>query len=90
MFGNTFLWLGYLFWDLKVAGMLQTRWFVLVLYLVTSTLVLGPGATAGLGWLWREYVLANSRHKDAITEASVGRNGSQDKARVKKLELDGY
>lgn len=74
LFGNTFLWLGYLFWDLKAARMLQTSWLTLILYMVTSILALGPGATAGLGWLWREYVLANMRHKDAIMEASVSRN----------------
>jgi hypothetical protein len=74
LFGNTFLWLVYLFWDLKAARMLQTSWLTLLLYMVTLILALGPGATAGLAWLWREYVLANMRHKDAITEAKADRN----------------
>jgi hypothetical protein len=68
LFGNTFLWLGYLFWDLKHAGMLKTSWIQLLTSLASSVLVLGPGATAGMGWLWRESILVSTRHKDAITE----------------------
>lgn len=68
LFGNTFLWLGMLFWDLKFAGMLQVSWVRLVIYLVGSVLVLGPGATAGLGWLWREQVLVGKKHKDSVVE----------------------
>lgn len=70
LFGNTFIWLGYLFWDLKHAGMLTKSWIQLMLYLVGSILLLGPGTTAGLGWLWRENILANRRHRDAVTERS--------------------
>lgn len=68
LFGNTFLWLGYLFWDLKHAGMLKTTWIQLLAYLIGSVLLLGPGATAGLGWLWRENILVNKRHRDAVTQ----------------------
>ena len=71
LFGNTFMWLGYLFWDLKHAGMLETSWIRVLAYLLGSVLLLGPGATAGLGWLWRENILANERHKDAVTENLV-------------------
>jgi len=71
LFANTFLWLAYLFWDMKHAGMVQTSWFALTVYFASSLLVLGPGTTAGLGWLWRENTLATTRHKDAITESSV-------------------
>lgn len=71
LFGNTFLWLGMLFWDLKSAGMLKISWATLGIYLVGSVLVLGPGATAGLGWLWREEVLISKRHKDAVVERDV-------------------
>jgi hypothetical protein len=69
LFGNTFLWLGYLFWDLKYAGMLTQTWIRLLAYLLVSVSLVGPGATAGLGWLWRENVLASKRHKDAVTES---------------------
>jgi hypothetical protein len=76
LFGNTFLWLGYLFWDLKHAGMLKTTWIRLLVYLIGSFLLLGPGATAGLGWLWRENILASKRHKSAVTDSSwTGQNG---------------
>lgn len=71
LFGNTFLWLGMLFWDLKYAGMLRVGWMKLVVYLVVLVLIVGPGATAGLIWLWRENVLASKRHKDAIVEGKT-------------------
>jgi hypothetical protein len=71
LFGNTFLWLGYLFWDLKHAGMLKTNWIRLLGYLVGSVLLLGPGATAGLGWLWRENILVHKRHRDAVTQDNL-------------------
>jgi len=75
LFGNTILWLGYLFWDLKHAGMLNKSWIQLLMYLTGSFLLLGPGATAGLGWLWRENILASKRHKDAVTENSWTEKG---------------
>jgi hypothetical protein len=71
LFGNTFLWLGYLFWDMKAAGMVKASWFKLIFYLLCTTCALGPGAAAGLGWLWREDILANTRHKDAVTVARI-------------------
>lgn len=85
LFGHTFLWLGYLFWDLKHAGMVQAGWLKISLYFVCSLVAFGPGATAGLGWLWRENVLATTRHKDAIVAKDVGEkeqhvsNGSAEK-----------
>lgn len=72
LFGNTFLWLGMLFWDLKHAGMVEVGWARLLICLVGLVLVLGPGATAGLMWLWREEVLASRRHKDAVFENGMG------------------
>jgi hypothetical protein len=71
LFTNTFLWLAYLFWDLNHAGMLKTGWIRLLLYLVGSIALLGPGATAGVGWLWRENILASKRHRAAVTEESL-------------------
>jgi hypothetical protein len=77
LFFATFLWLGYLFWDLKSAGMVEESWLNLVAHLVGATIVMGPGATSGMGWMWRERVLATVRHKDAITaESSKTANGS--------------
>jgi hypothetical protein len=71
LFGCTFLWLAYLFWDLKVAGMAKISWLMLTIRALCSILLIGPGGTAGLAWLWRENILASTRHKDAITEASL-------------------
>jgi hypothetical protein len=86
LFSNTFLWLGYLFWDLKHAGMVQASWLRLLFYLSSSVVILGPGATAGMGWLWRENVLASTRHKDAITEASVRRHEPYEHKNEKGLD----
>jgi hypothetical protein len=71
LLGHTFLWLGYLFWDMKSAGMMQTGWVMILLYFGATLAVLGPGATAGLGWLWRENILATRRHRHAIVSSSV-------------------
>jgi len=68
LFGNTFLWLGYLFWDIKHAGMLSVGWARIVGYAVAGVVLLGPGAAAGLGFLWREELLATRRHWGAVTE----------------------
>ena len=65
-FGGAFLWLGYLFHDLKRAGMVRQSWIRIITEAVLTTVALGPGAAVGLGWLWREDVLANKRHKCAV------------------------
>jgi hypothetical protein len=33
---------------------------------LASVVVLGPGATAGLGWLWREGVMFKRREKEVL------------------------
>lgn len=71
--GSHLVWLGYLFWDLRAAGMLREGWLRVMGMGVVSVFVVGPGATVGLGWLWREQILATRRHKDALTPESVGR-----------------
>ncbi len=68
LFGNTFLWLGYLFWDIKHAGMLKMGWGWILTYAVTGIIVLGPGAAAGMGFLWREELIATRHHWAAVTE----------------------
>jgi hypothetical protein len=65
-FGAFFLWLLYLFGDLKRAGMMADSWISVVGKGVATLVVAGPGVTAGLGWLWRERILATKWHKDAI------------------------
>lgn len=64
---NSFIWLAYMFWDLKHAGMIANGWLTIMAFGVAATIVLGPGAAIGLGWLWREETLAYKRHKDAVT-----------------------
>jgi hypothetical protein len=71
--GSHLVWLGYLFWDLRVAGMLREGWVRVVAVGLVSLVLVGPGATLGMGWLFREHVLATRRHKDALTPESVGR-----------------
>lgn len=63
---SSLLWTVYQYWDLKGAGMVRKPWSILLLALGASTLVLGPGATVALAWLYREELLAKRRHKDAI------------------------
>ncbi|KAK3363197.1 FAD binding domain protein [Lasiosphaeria hispida] len=71
LFANTFLWLAYLFWDVKHAGMLRLSWAWIILLAAIATAGVGPGATVGLGWLWREELLATRRHKEAVTVDKV-------------------
>jgi hypothetical protein len=71
LFGNTFLWLSYLFRDLKHAGMINTTWLSLVLYCGCSVILFGPGATVALGWLYREDAITNKRHKGALTQLTT-------------------
>ena len=84
-FGGAMLWLGYLFTDLKSAGMVQQSWINIITMAILATLALGPGAATGLGWLWREDVLANRRHKGAIIEGWEDREKA-----VKETVVNGH
>lgn len=66
--GNTFFWMGLLFWDIKHAGMLELGWVWILVYALVAAVTVGPGATAALGFLWREEILATRRHWAAVTE----------------------
>ena len=37
-----------------------------------ATMALGPGVAVGLGWLWREDVLAHKSHKAAVKKGREG------------------
>ncbi|KAF3006804.1 hypothetical protein E8E13_010424 [Curvularia kusanoi] len=63
------LWLLYLFGDLKRAGMMDSSWISIVSMGLATIIVAGPGATFGLGWWWREQLLATKWHKDAVVAA---------------------
>ncbi|KAH7207801.1 uncharacterized protein BKA55DRAFT_586548 [Fusarium redolens] len=71
LFTATFIWLGCLFWDMKHAGMLQTNWLKISTYATCTVVMFGPGAAAGLGWLWREDIITNKRHKAAVTKVTA-------------------
>ncbi|KAI1336961.1 hypothetical protein F5Y15DRAFT_192409 [Xylariaceae sp. FL0016] len=63
-FGSTFLWLGYLFFDLWSAGSMGVReWASVVAALPVMTMCAGPAAALVLGWLWRERVLTSARKR---------------------------
>lgn len=64
--GAGFLWLLYLFGDLKRAGMLESSWLSIVGRGLVTLVAAGPGVTIGLGWWWREQLLATKWHKDAV------------------------
>ncbi|KAJ9635448.1 hypothetical protein H2201_003110 [Coniosporium apollinis] len=65
-FGSALLWLGYLFGDLKRAGMVQQSWIKMVMAAAATVLALGPGAAVGIAWMWREEILVSKRHKSAV------------------------
>ncbi|KAJ4361867.1 hypothetical protein N0V83_010808 [Neocucurbitaria cava] len=65
-FGACFLWLLYLFGDMKKAGMMTDSWLSIIFKGAATLVLVGPGVTVGLGWLWREQILATKWHKNAI------------------------
>lgn len=64
--GACLLWVLYLFGDLKRAGMLDASWASIIARGSITLVTAGPGVTVGLGWWWREQVLATNWHKDAV------------------------
>jgi hypothetical protein len=69
--GACLLWLLYLYGDMKKAGMMEDSWIGILLKGVVSLVALGPGVTVGLGWLYRERLLATKWHKDALVPGKV-------------------
>jgi hypothetical protein len=66
---GSFLWMVFLFKDLKKARMIQTNWVMLLVGYVLSATIIGSGATMLLAWLWREQTIATKRHWAAVTKA---------------------
>ena len=90
---STYLWLAYFSWDAKFAGMIKTGWVKMIAIMVLSTVVVGPGASAGIVWLWREWVITEKRHRAALTMESVRErrlmgNGEAGKKVDKKTEVN--
>ncbi|KAI4724917.1 FAD/NAD(P)-binding domain-containing protein [Aureobasidium sp. EXF-10728] len=67
----TYLWLLYFAWDARAAGMISHSWITILGALAAATFSLGPGGAVGLGFLYREFVITEKRHKGAITRESV-------------------
>lgn len=65
---SSLFWTVLLFTDLKQAGMLRWSWLSLVGMFGVSAVLVGPGASLGLMWLYREYTLATKRHKGALVK----------------------
>ncbi|KAK3395143.1 hypothetical protein B0H63DRAFT_462731 [Podospora didyma] len=53
-FSSSLLWLVYLVNDLKAVGQVQAGWLRVVSFGLACLVMLGPGATVGLGWLFTE------------------------------------
>jgi hypothetical protein len=68
---SALLWLSYLFADMKYAGMVTQSWATIFAGVALSSLALGPGATFGLGWLWREDILVTKKHKGAVVRGRI-------------------
>jgi hypothetical protein len=79
---STYLWLLYFAWDAKTAGMISQNWITVFAVLAMGTVVLGPGGAVGVGFLWREYVITEKRHRGALTMERVrGRDGGVGKGK---------
>jgi hypothetical protein len=83
-FSSAYVWLGLLFRDLKKWGKTDASWAKIVGSAALSTVALGPGATVGLGWLWREELLASKKTKGALLE---GTWEERQRERADKLRL---
>jgi hypothetical protein len=67
VFGSKLVWLAYLYADVKRSSQLRhVSWLGLISCAVLAMISLGPGATVGLGWLWREEMLAKRLERDAL------------------------
>ncbi len=82
---SALLWLGYLFADMKHAGMVQQSWGTILGAAALTTFGLGPGVAVGLGWLWRENVLVTKRHGAAIVAGDVAAEERMDTTAKKDI-----
>lgn len=66
---GSFLWILFLFKDLRKARMIQTNCIMLFIGYALSSIVIGSGVTLLLAWLWREQTIATKKHWAAVTKA---------------------
>ncbi|KAG9857937.1 FAD/NAD(P)-binding domain-containing protein, partial [Aureobasidium melanogenum] len=76
---STYLWLLYFAWDAKAAGMITQSWITLLAAAAVVTIVLGPGGAIGAGFLYREYIITEKRHRAALTVESVRKRALDEK-----------
>ena len=81
---STYLWLLYFVWDAKVAGMVTQSWLTVLAAVALATVVLGPGGAVGAGFLWREYIITEKRHKGALTSEKVRKEAGEGIGKGKK------
>lgn len=81
---STYLWLLYFVWDAKVAGMVTHTWLTVLVAVALATVVLGPGGAVGAGFLWREYIITEKRHKGAWTSEKVRKVAGEGKETVRE------
>lgn len=67
--GACFLWLLYLYADMKSAHMMNASWIGILFKGAISLIAFGPGVTIGLGWVYRESILVTRHHGDALVPA---------------------
>lgn len=77
---STYFWLLYFAWDAKAAGMISQSWTTLLVAAAAATSVLGPGGALGAGFLYREYIITEKRHKGALTVERVRRRAAGGKS----------
>jgi uncharacterized protein (DUF2062 family) len=51
--------------------MVTQNWFTVLAALAIGTVLLGPGGAVGVGFLWREYIITEKRHRGALTMERV-------------------
>ena len=56
-FGSAFMWLVYLFAELKGADLVPQSWILILSMGCLTTICFGPGTTLAAGWYWREEIL---------------------------------
>lgn len=71
--GPTMVWVGYMLTESKNAGLLDVGWIKLSLGALAITAMVGPGATIGLGWWWREEVIAAKHEKEVLLQEVVAK-----------------
>jgi uncharacterized membrane protein len=71
LYAGACLWLVFLYGDLKDARMVDKSWLLLLTFLATGAIVIGPGATLVLAWMYREDILATKHHWAAVTKCDA-------------------